>query len=152
MGWTLAHKMELRKILTALKNEETTVRELLADLDPQVIDEPQRPTQTEDALTNPQKKANGGATGGKRATKAKDATPTPQPPTQAATEANASGDATPEEFLASLETTFGKAKDASAIGMVYDMAMGPDSPYDWDEDEKAKINDWRQAALERVKK
>lgn len=152
MGWTLAHKMHLKKIITALRNEETTVRELLADLDPQVIDEPQRPTQTEDALTNPQKKANGGATGGKRATKAKESTPTPQPPTQAATEANASGDATPEEFLASLETTFSKAKDASAIGMVYDMAMGPDSPYDWDEDEKAKINDWRQAALERVKK
>lgn len=39
LGWRESERLELRKILTGLKNEEMTVRELLADLD-----EPKRPT------------------------------------------------------------------------------------------------------------
>ncbi|MHC4181373.1 MAG: hypothetical protein ACYSWU_28070, partial [Planctomycetota bacterium] len=58
LGWNKDQKLELRKILTALKNEETTPRELLADLDGHAPTEaPAQPAgggATMDDLTKPQ--------------------------------------------------------------------------------------------------
>ena len=57
LGWNKSQRLELRKILAALKNEETTPRELLADLDGVVGQGVQKPSgggATMDDLTKAQ--------------------------------------------------------------------------------------------------
>jgi hypothetical protein len=61
LGWREEERLELRKILTALKNEETTVAELLADLDDK-SSAPTGPVKADD-LTKGHSNGNGTAGG-----------------------------------------------------------------------------------------
>lgn len=125
LGWRENERLELRKILTALKNEETTVRELLDGLDP--------PKQAAAAQSNAVSVNDLLGTGGVKTAEVASSGPT----------------FSTEDRTLYLKEIFGEAASLDDVRALLDKLKGPEATEDWSEFSEL-IEQFAKAARERI--